>query len=454
MKSLYALTLIFLCLSACGDTDHRAPTQLTEPPPVDVDAPSEEQPVMDADLETTWRPRARPTMADDVARELARDAQYFRDQGALSGDWGRYERAAASLMGRARITGDWGDWDHALGDLVSAHRIAPETSGPQLTSASIAFALHRFGEAEARLDVAQQRLLLPSTERAVIEAMRADLAFHSGDLAQALEGYELAHALYPSPSTSVRQGVHAFKRGDLEGARRWLDEAVTRAEREDEMTLAWALLQRGIVELDSGHWEQARAWFVQADEAFPGWFLIEEHIAEVTGLLGQWPEALARYQDIAARVPLGEFQDALAGAWEALGRADEAARWRAQAAQTFERDVARYPQAVYGHGLDFFLAGEDTARALELARANWELRPGCEAGVKLAQAYVRVSRLDQAAERVEACLTTAWSTADLHATAYVIYTIEGQRERAEEQRALAIARHPHAIEDIRWLLPE
>ncbi len=145
------------------------------------------------------------------------------------------------------------------------------------------------------------------------------------------------------------------------------------------------------------------------------------------------------YRGIVARVPAGEFMEALADTYEALGKADQAKAWRVKAGETYRADMAKYPQAVYGHGMDFFLAGDDVAEAVRTATANHELRPGFDAKTRLAQAYIRAGRHDDAKGLVDTCLKAGWKTSDLHATASVLATLQKDAARAKAQRDLAVA---------------
>lgn len=368
-------------------------------------------------------------------------------------EWLRAARISSAYAQRARLTNSWDDWDKALEWNNKAFEAAPEGSGPLWERASLNYSLHNFDKVGPDLDAYSKRIILKDTEKSAISQMRGDLAFHSGDLEEALKHYEEAQQHKDSPSIRVALGHYHFKTGDLEKAREHFDKAIDLAPKHDKLTRAWALLQRGIIELDTGNWRDARRYFEEANTTYAGWFLIEEHLAEVTGLLGDNERAKEMYEGIVARVPAGEFMEALADTYEALGDEAKAKEWKKRAGEAYARDMKRYPQAVYGHGMDYFLTGEDTAKALEIAQKNHEARPGFEAKTKLAQAHIRAGQLTEAEELVKASLEAGWNTADLHATAARLYALQGNADEAKKQEARAKELHPEAMADAEWIAP-
>ena len=366
-------------------------------------------------------------------------------------DWLVQEQLAALRMQRARLTHSWEDWDQADLHLKRAFEIAAPESGPFLTRATLNFSLHRFPEVDSDLDRASKSLLLQDGTRAAIASRRAELAVQRGQLDRARERLDEALSFEPAVALEVQRGVLAFKTGDHEGARARLDAARQMARSGDDLTLAWATLHRGIIELDSGHTDQAHALFEEANTVFSGWYLIEEHLAETLALRGEHARARAIYESVVARVEAGEFFEALADSCEALGDEACATSRRQAAAAQYAEDLRDHPQAAYGHGMDFFLQAEDKEAMTTIAEANYALRPGYDAATKLAQARVRTGRLKQARQLIEGALQGGWSTADLHATAAVVYALQGDTSSAEAQRQLARARHPDAIEELAWL---
>ncbi len=150
-----------------------------------------------------------------------------------------------------------------------------------------------------------------------------------------------------------------------------------------------------------------------ANRILPGWWLIEEHIAESWALTGRTREAEALYLSIVERTGHPEFMDALARIAEAKGDT-EASAWDARADQAFEKQIAKFPEAASGHALDHFLArAENSERAIQLAEANARIRPNGEALLQLAQAYRLAGRAADARAALSRAAATGWVSARL-----------------------------------------
>lgn len=222
-----------------------------------------------------------------------------------------------------------------------------------------------------------------------------------------------------------------------------------RAERsyfgDSQQLRAWLQLQRAVIELETGRWENARAYLLAAERQLSGWWLVEEHLAEVQALLGETEAARELYRGIVERTGLPEYLDAWAALERRAGNEAQAAALRAQAAALFEERLARFPEAAAGHALDHFLQpGSDPLRAVALAQANARSRSYGDAQVQLAQAYLQAGRRREARAVIGAALKSPWNTAELHWTAARVYAAGGETAVAAEQRRLALALNPRA----------
>ena len=86
----------------------------------------------------------------------------------------------------------------------------------------------------------------------------------------------------PPDRQSAKLAQHIEKLLRNGEARKLLDKAVEGTRKGDKFLHAWTLLHRGILELDTGHHQDAKTYFERANQTFSGWSLIEEHLAEVT----------------------------------------------------------------------------------------------------------------------------------------------------------------------------
>ncbi|HET6582047.1 MAG TPA: hypothetical protein VFG69_01345, partial [Nannocystaceae bacterium] len=180
---------------------------------------------------------------------------------------------------------------------------------------------------------------------------------------------------------------HAAKTGAVDRADELYAEALGLAE--ERQTAAWLELQRGLLDLERDRLDEAAAHYRAAAARFSGWWLVDEHLAEIDAKQGKRDSAIAAYRELVVRTGNPEFMDALA---ELLitDTPQEATQWRARARAEYERRLARFPAATYGHALEHFLAAPDgAAKSLELARANQRVRPGPDADALLARAEAR-----------------------------------------------------------------
>ena len=359
-------------------------------------------------------------------------------------DWMNLEILAKLYVQRGRMTGDWADYRRAEEALDQAFRRAPQGLGPHLTRATLAYSMHRISAAER--DVARVEgyaVRMPETNR-IARSLRADIAFHQGHYRQAESDYAANLEELRDPTALVASAQWAWKTGDFEHAEALLHEASSVAEA--PTVAAWVSLVRGLYALDRGRYEDALSHYRAGLQQTPESWLLQEHAAEILLLLGHEEAARLAYVELVDRTDSPEFMDALAGIHRDRGETDAAQRWIARAREGWEARLAMFPEAAYGHALDHWLDFEDDpARAVSIARANAQARPGGEAQVKLAQAYLAAGRADAAAELMARVLDTPWRTAELHAVASETYAALGDAARAGEHRAHALAINPHAF---------
>lgn len=375
----------------------------------------------------------------DIAVANARSAAT-----AHADQWLMHEIHAAELLGRAQLSGSYDDYAAAQAALDSAFKVAVKGSGPHLMQASLDFSMHRLARAEAQLAATDAYAVPPDPgDRAEIAAMRGDIAFYRGQYQAALARYDEADALVPGAS-GFRRAIFAARTGDIDLADRYLVEAERAYRSPTPQTRAYMALQRGILDLDRGRLGAALAHFEQADQLFPGRWLIEEHIAEVLTLQGKTAKAEALYRAIVRRTGHPEFIDALAGIAEARGDKAAAARLYARSSAIWTRRLKQFPEATYGHAIDHCIAKGDWPCALQLAERNHDARPYGEAKIALARALLGNGRVAEARAMIEQVLASRWRTADTHSAAADIYQASGLTDKAAAQRKQARAINPLA----------
>jgi tetratricopeptide (TPR) repeat protein len=396
-------------------------------------------------------PRAAPPVAQTgIARDYAatlaridrRIAEGKAQTAAADDQWLPHEILARSYLDRARLTGSYSDYAAAQTTLERAMQVAVPGSGPHLLRARLDFNMHRLDAAERQVAQIDRYAVPPDRgERADVAAMRGDIAFYRGDVQAALGFYNQSDQLAPATAT-FRRAIHAFLTGKFDEAERLFDRSERNQIAPSPQDRAHYEMQRGILDLERGRLDEALVHFGQADRIFPGHWLIEEHIAEVTTLKGNLQAAERMYRDIVRRTGHPEFMDALAGI--AAQRGDEPARreWTDRAWAAWRIRIAQFPEAAYGHAVDHCIDKGDWPCTLSLAERNHRARPYGDAKVKLAQALLGNGRTADARALIETVLASPWRSADLHKVASDIYAASGDPARAQRQLALAKGINP------------
>ncbi len=360
-------------------------------------------------------------------------------------DWLVHEALARRHLARARLTGAFDDYAAAQAALDAAFATAPAGTGPHMTQAVLHFTMHRLNRAAAFLEAIEGYAVPPDApEFAEVVAMRGDIAFYRGDYSGAISSYDEADRNARGTATFRRAMFHS-KTGKPDLAQELLDRAERQLTNPSPQVLSNLELQRGIIELERGRLDEALGRFRRANGLFPGHWLIEEHIAEVTALKADAGRAERLYEDIVRRTGHPEFMDALAAL--ALARGDRAAQagWSERAARGWRTRLAQFPEAAYGHALDHCLGIGNRRCALALAERNHAARPYGEAKVQLAKALLLVGDRQRATRVIEEVLRSPWATAEAHAVAAEVYSAVEQRHHAERERLQAMKMNSHVF---------
>ena len=408
---------------------------------------------------STARPRigggraTREPLGPPSARALV-DAIDARVRGHLAraerraDDWLSWQLVASELVDRAALSGDIEDLSRASHAVDRAAVIAG--SERWLARARLEYAVHRLRAAESALDRAEAEAALMPSVRDDIDALRADLAFHSGRYDEALARYDARLARARDAATLVARAQYAWRTGDLAQADALLDEADARAASAVGAERAWLALVRGTMELDLGRFEAASRTLARGLEEVPEHPALEELYARSLLARGLSEEAERRYLELAGRTGAPEHYDALALIERALGDSLAAEALSDLARRGHEWRMSRLPEAAYGHALPHYLElEEDPSLAVEIARRNVEARPGGEARVSLARALLRADALEEASTEIEQVMQTPWRSVELLVTRAELSEALGDVDGAEAAWAEAERLAPGARERAR-----
>jgi thioredoxin-like negative regulator of GroEL len=356
-------------------------------------------------------------------------------------NWLVREHLAALLLERAQLTGRVEDYREVQTVLDDAFGMAPRGSGPVLLAARFNVSIHRLDEAEGHLATIAEQAVVTRETKIGAHRIAAQIAFSRGEYAEAHAGLEQIAAASPALVRTELAIYHAAT-GATAKAEGLFGQALAAAKPADPRLRAWTRLQLGILAMQTGRYEQALDTLREADAELPGWWLIEEHIAEVYTLLGRDQDAVPLYEKVVRDTELPQYQGALAAVYERLNRHEEASELVARAGAAWDGQLAVLPESAMGHGLEFFLEHGTPEKALALAQQNYDVRPGGEAQIGLARAYLKAGQPAAAALLLERTLKTPYRSADLHDVARQAYAAVGRADAAEAQRASCLALNP------------
>lgn len=381
-------------------------------------------------------------LADATAAVSAADARTHAEPQA----WIPREALALAYLDRAQLTGSYDDYATADRTLGEALELGGKP-GPCLAAARVHLSLHRLRLAAAAVADCAARVQPGPGEQAELRGIAADVAFYGGHYDEALRGYRAALQLGESVGGLARLSQYYARTGAPAEAAALLDRAENVYHGDSARPLAWLALQRGLLSLDAGRWDEALAHYLRAARLMPGWWLADEHIAEIHALRGELADALARYQDIVQRTGAPEYMDAIARILLEQHQPAAAAEWTGRARAIYRQRLALLPEAAAGHAIDHFLLFEPLERdeLLSIAQQDAVARPGAEAQIHLAQAYLRLGRGRDAAAVLRPVLASAWNTAKLHAVAAQVFAAMSDERAAARAEADAVAMNPHAL---------
>jgi tetratricopeptide (TPR) repeat protein len=195
---------------------------------------------------------------------------------------------------------------------------------------------------------------------------------------------------------------------------------------------AWVQLQRGLLDLNRGRYEEAMVHYRMAGKAYSGYWLVDEHIAELLGATRKFDEAAALYEKIIARAQKPEFHQRLGDLYLFMGRPERAKPWhdRAEAAYL---ESARRGEAHYYHHLASFYADarQNGAEAVQWARKDIDLRSNFATQDALAWALYRAGRFEGALQASREALSSGVEDAHLFFHAAMIHLAAGKTDEGK-----------------------
>lgn len=394
---------------------------------------------------STAAPRSTVAAGPSYAAVLAdideRIASLQKRANSRPTDWLIRQHLGSALFERAGLTNQIDDFTRVQAVLDEAFALVPVGAGPTVLAARFNFSIHRLAAAEKYLDMVDRRAVPQVEDQQIARTLRAEIALQRGEYRAAFDGLTEVATVAPVLAKAELALYHA-KTGDRARAEAILEEALAATRADDPRRRAWIRLQLGVIAMDHGELLLALQRLQDADAEMPGWWLVQENIAEVHDRRDDHDKAIAIYEALVRTTGLPQHMDALAGLYRHTGAPQKADELIARGAAGWEQQLARFPEAAMGHALQHYMQFGPPERALELALANVALRPGGEAQVALARVYLQQGRAAEALEAAERALATPYRSARLHDVAAKAHAALGHTAAAEQQTSLCYAINP------------
>lgn len=329
---------------------------------------------------------------------------------------------------RAQLTGAPADLQSTEAAIDRALREVGPLAGLYLLKANLNFKLHRLKQADEDIAALSR---FAGDPRIVV--LRAGIDFQQGQYEAAKMGYLSAVEKNPTWDNLVRLAYWLGKFGDADLADRLYRQAEEDISAKEMRAYAWVELQRGLLDLNRGRYDEALAHYREAGKAYSGYWLVDEHVAELLGATRKFDAAVSLYESVIARAPLPEHYQRLGDLYLFMGKPERARPWHDKALAGYLDSVARGEVNYYHHLAGFFAdVREDGAEAIKWAAKDRALRPHFATQDALAWGLYRAGRFEEARDVSREALASGVKDAHLFFHAGMIHLAAGRAEEGKE----------------------
>lgn len=260
-----------------------------------------------------------------------------------------------------------------------------------------------------------------------------DAFMELGEYDRAADTYQKMADLRPDLASYNRVAFYRFVTGDPEGAIDIMQRAIRMGSAEPE-NLAWCLSDLGGMLFKTGAIDQAGQAYRQALSLFPGYYHALAGMGRVLAAQNRFDDAIQFLVRAQARTPFPEYAGLLAKLYRKTGREELAARQIALLDVTDRLGRAAGEAANRNLALALADLGHNTSRALELARAELDVRRDVYTYDTLAWALFRNGQLAQAGEAIEKALSQNTPEPSFYEHAARIFDALGRADLARRHR--------------------
>jgi tetratricopeptide (TPR) repeat protein len=374
----------------------------------------------------------RANLPTDYALELARiqkDIAELED-GTLTPavDIDKALKLTQRMYHHAQLTGMPANLQATEAAIERALREVGPLAGLYLLKANLDFKLHRLKQADQDITA-----LSRFAGDARIVALKAGIDFQRGQYEAAKMGYLSAIEKNPTWDNLARLAYWLGKFGDTDRADGLYRQAQGDISAKDMRAYAWVELQRGLLDLHRGRYDDAMGHYRKAGKAYSGYWLIDEHMAELLGATRKFDAAAALYESVVARAPLPELHQRLGDLYMLMGKPEQARQWHDKALAGYLDSAAR-GEVNYDHHLAGFYADVrgDGAEAVKWAEKDLALRPHFATQDAFAWALYRAGRFEEAHKASREALSSGVKDAHLFFHAAMIHLAAGKTDEGKQ----------------------
>jgi tetratricopeptide (TPR) repeat protein len=374
----------------------------------------------------------RVSLPTDYELELARiqkDIAELKDVGFTpSLDIDKALKFLHRMFYRAQLTGSAADLQATEAAIERALLELGPLAGLYLLKANLDFKLHRLKQTDQGIDALSQFAGDPR-----IVALKAGIDFQRGRYEAAKMGYVSAVEKNPTWDNLAGLAYWQGKFGNPDLADRLYRQAEEDISVKEMRVYAWLKLQRGLLNLNRGRYEEAMSHYRAAGKAYSGYWLVDEHMAELLGATRKFDAAAALYESVVARAPLPELHQRLGDLYMFMGKAEQARVWHDKALAGYLDSAAR-GEVNYDHHLAGFYADVrgDGAEAVKWAEKDVALRPHFATQDALAWALYRAGRFEEAHKASREALSSGVKDAHLFFHAAMIHLAAGKTDEGKQ----------------------
>lgn len=277
-----------------------------------------------------------------------------------------------------------------------------------------------------------------------VQVLKADIAVQEGNYKEAATRYQALIDKNRTWDNLSRLAYLQAKFGDFDSADLLYQAAEEELSAKDMRSYAWVELQRGYLALSRGGYEAAWGHYQQADQAYSGYWLTKEYMAEWLATQRRFDAAIALYQQVIACTKRPEYYQALGDLYAFLGKPALAQPWHDKALVVYLESVKNGEVQYYHHLASLYADTRlDGAEAVKWARKDLGLRQNATTRDALAWALFRDGQFAAAKDEMKQALSYNWQDAHLYFHAGMIYLAAGLTEEGKSYLQKAVTINPH-----------